>query len=50
MIIQPVCKDKLPITEKLETYMKKRKILKIILILLILEYIGKAVIYLIMKL
>gem|GEM_PF-6036999 len=30
--------------------MKKRKILKIILILLILEYIGKAVIYLIMHL
>lgn len=48
--MQSICKDKLPITEKLETYMKKRKILKIILILLILEYIGKAVIYLIMHL
>jgi hypothetical protein len=36
--------------EKVKKYITRRKFLKAIFILLILEYLGKAVIYLIMKL
>lgn len=36
--------------KKIKKYMPGRKFLKTIFILLILEYLGKAVIYLIMKL